>query len=70
MVSDIELAVQRGRALQEANNAEGADEGDSDGLGVRLRTVAEKVTCAGSGGGLLDRVKSFNQMVERAIAVL
>jgi len=67
MISDIELAVQRGRALQEA---EGTDGGDVDGLGVRLRTVAEEVTSAGPGGGLLERVKSFNRMVERAIAVL
>ncbi|MCJ1245208.1 hypothetical protein MMC30_002409 [Trapelia coarctata] len=70
MISDIELAVQCGRALQAVDDAEGADEGDVHGLGVQLRTVAEKATSAGPGGGLLDRVRSFNRMVERAIAVL
>jgi len=68
MISDIELAVQRGRALQEVNGTE--DTSGGDGLQVRLRTVAEEVGSAGSGGGFLERVKNFNRMVERAIAVL
>lgn len=70
MVQDIELAVQRGQALQEANGTEDADEGGRNRLELQLRTVAEKVSSAESGGGLLERVKGFNRMMERAIAVL
>jgi len=68
IIQDVELAVQRGRALQEVNGTQGT--AGSEGLEVQLRTVAEKVASAGPGGGLLERVKGFNRMVEWAIAVL
>ena len=70
MLQDIELAVQRGRAQQESHSGGTAKvKGDVTGLEFSLRSIAQKVSSA-SGGGLLNRVKDFNSLLERAITKL
>lgn len=64
MIQDVELAVQRGRAVQEAGGDE--HEGREAGLELRLRKVAAEVSSAG-GGGLLEKVRRFNTLMERAV---
>ena len=66
MVRDIELAVQRARAMQATGDEE---KGAREGLEVRLRCVADQLSSAG-GGGILERVKAFNALAEKAIGVL
>ncbi|MCJ1390607.1 hypothetical protein MMC18_003468 [Xylographa bjoerkii] len=65
MIQDIELAVQRGRAAQLAG---GAEENEEEGVGLelRLRKVATEVSSVG-GGGLLERVKGFNALMEKIL---
>jgi hypothetical protein len=72
MIEDIELAVQRGRTLQRALIEKGEEDGaDPRGLEMRMKMVAGKVSkVGGEGGGLLERVRGFNDMVERALQVL
>lgn len=67
MLHDIELAVQRGRAQQE----NGSDDGEqvANGLEVLMQNVATTVSSA-KGPGLLDRVKSFNAYLERAVSAM
>lgn len=65
MLHDIELAVQKGRARQEA---EGSTE--SKGLEVQLREVGATVSSAGGQRGLLDKVKDFNAYLEAVLTVL
>ena len=66
MVEDLELAVQRARAQQQAQEKENDEEG-TVGLEFSLQSVAEKVSSVGR-LGLLERVKEFNALVETAIA--
>ena len=66
MIQDIELAVQRGRAAQLAQGAEGDAAEESVGLELRLRTVAAEVSSVG-GGGLLERVRGFNALMEKVL---
>ncbi|MCJ1471932.1 hypothetical protein MMC13_000573 [Lambiella insularis] len=64
LVQDIELAVRRGRAAQRVG---GGDEGGREvGLELRLRKVAAEFG-DGEEGGLLERVKAFNGLMERAV---
>ncbi|MCJ1438251.1 hypothetical protein MMC27_007639 [Xylographa pallens] len=66
MIQDIELAVQRGRAAQLAQGVEGDAAEESVGLELRLRKVAAEVSSVG-GGGLLERVKGFNALMEKVL---
>ena len=69
-MTDIELAVQRGRAEQRSQGEVAPKEHiDSGALELRVRDVATKVSSAG-GIGLLDQVKNYNALLERAVAVL
>ena len=67
MLHDIEMAVQRGRAQQDANSDYG-DRG-GNGLEVLMQDVAATVSSA-KGPGLLDRVKNFNAYLESAVAAM
>ena len=49
MIHDIKLAVQRGRAAQLAQGAEGETEEESGGLELRLRMVAAEGSSVGGG---------------------
>ncbi|MCJ1385401.1 hypothetical protein MMC17_008524 [Xylographa soralifera] len=66
MIQDIELAVQRGRAAQLAQGVEEDTAEESVGLELRLRTVAAEVSSV-EGGGLLERVKGFNALMEKVL---
>lgn len=70
MLRDIELAVHRGRAQQESHSRNTQDiKRDMTGLEFSLRNIAEKVSSA-NGRGLLDRVKDFNSLLEKAMRTL
>ncbi|KAL9122325.1 MAG: hypothetical protein Q9187_001117 [Circinaria calcarea] len=70
MLRDIKLAVHRGRAQQESHSRDTKDvKGDVTGLEFSLRNIAQKVSSA-NGPGLLDRVKDFNSLLEKAIRTL
>ena len=66
MIQDIELAVQRGRAAQLAKGEEEAGE-EGVGLELRLRKLAAEVSSVG-GGGLLERVRGFNALMEKSLS--
>ncbi|KAI9713735.1 MAG: hypothetical protein M1812_006573 [Candelaria pacifica] len=69
--NDIELAVERGRAAQQAVSHDyGEQEPAPVGLELLLRTVAASVSSRGDGGGLLSQVKEFNGFLERVATVL
>ena len=66
MIQDIELAVQRGRAAQLAQGVEEEAVEESAGLELRLRKVAVEVSSVDR-GGLLERVKGFNTLMEKIL---
>jgi hypothetical protein len=68
MLHDIELAVQRGLALPQDHDAAASQ--DITGLELRLRKAALNVSSNAGQQGLLDQVKAFNALLERALATL
>ncbi|MCJ1287588.1 hypothetical protein MMC26_006940 [Xylographa opegraphella] len=66
MIHDIKLAVQRGRAAQQAQGEDAGTAEESVGLELRLRKLAAEVSAIG-GGGLLNRVKGFNALMEKVL---
>ncbi|MCJ1358499.1 MAG: hypothetical protein MMC33_008499 [Icmadophila ericetorum] len=67
LLQDIELAVQRGRALQPEFISDAAEvPKDAVDLEFSLEKVAAEVSSA-NGPGLLGQVKAFNLFLERAI---
>ena len=68
MLHDIELAVQKGRAAQRLQDPDADDE--PIGLELRLRELTGTISSSGGHTGLLDRLKEFNELLERAIAVI
>ena len=70
LLQDIELAVQRGRALQSNFVGDAADvPKDAMDLEFSLQKVAAEVSSA-AGPGLLNQVKDFNLFLEKAIAAV
>ena len=67
MLHDIELAVQRGRALPQDPDAENEEKGNIE---MRLRLAAEMVSSRDGRMGILGRVKEYNGFLERAVGVL
>ncbi|KAI9797084.1 MAG: hypothetical protein M1835_002072 [Candelina submexicana] len=67
---DIELAVERGRAAQQAAIHEESAESKPMSLELLLRSVAGNVSSHSDGGGLLNQVKEFNGVLERVATVL
>ncbi|KAI9702364.1 MAG: hypothetical protein M1836_000843 [Candelina mexicana] len=67
---DIELAVERGRAAQQAAIHEESAESKTMSLELLLRSVAANVSSHSDGGGLLNQVKEFNGLLERVATVL
>ena len=63
MLFRTELEVERGQQQQQQQQQEG------EGLEWKLRTVAERVS-GRVGGGLLERVREFNGVLERLVGVL
>jgi hypothetical protein len=68
MLHDIELAVHRGLALPRDDDAAASQE--SSGLEQRLRKAALNVSSNAGQQGLLDQVKAFNALLERALVTL
>ena len=69
MLHDIKNAVRRGRALQRSQKGSSeTEEMSKDSLELLLRTLASDVSSV-QGKGLLDQVKEFNKLLERAVEV-
>lgn len=70
---DIELAVDRGRqggASDEEGGGEKSEALDLQSVEVKIKRVADLASGKSNGGGLLARIKSFNDFLERAALVL
>lgn len=61
---DIELAVDRGKSLQNE------EENEMSGIEVLLKRMAGTVSTKGSSGGVLQQIKDFNGFLERAALAL
>ena len=79
MVSDVELALQRGRDAEKMHErgggqgpAEDQERDPAGGLEVRLRMVSGAVSSRAEegAGGLLHTVKTFNDFLEDALLQL
>ena len=69
-IYDVELAIQRGRDERNKrarHGSEAVEEDPVEGLELMLKTVARDVSskAADGGGGLLDKVKAFNDFLDR-----
>ncbi|KAI9891686.1 MAG: hypothetical protein M1814_002436 [Vezdaea aestivalis] len=64
-MQDLELAVERGQALSEND-----DDLETSGIEYLLKSVAADVSSTAPEGGLLRRVREFNDFLEKAAEVL
>ena len=76
MVSDVELALERGRNAEKTHQKSGPagdqERDPAEGLEVRLRVVSGAVSSRAEegAGGLLHTVKTFNDFLEGALLML
>ncbi|PGH11849.1 hypothetical protein AJ79_04646 [Helicocarpus griseus UAMH5409] len=69
---DLQLAIDRGRRVDDGDE-QNASANPAVGLEFMLRAVAQDVSSSApgaQGGGLLDRVRRFNEQLERAAELL
>jgi hypothetical protein len=64
-IYDIELAVQRGKASYFIDSTS-----QFIGVDLRLKRVADEVSCKSDSGGMLKQIKQFNAFLERAALAL